>query len=232
MKTIEKLLYIDCETVGNKPEEKPLVLPTADEIKVGNIKDPIKIKDKIDAELPKLIAEAKKKHAEAFDKEWRGNALKSLKSKIICISYAFGDGEVQSLVGEEKEIIQKLEAVLIGLGNDMYSISPVAHNGFSFDYIFLRHRAMKYRCKKLLQLMPVSKYSEKAKDTQEMLRGTDYKSFFSMNDACAFFGLKGKGDMDGSKVHDAYINGKIKEIASYCDDDVRILRELYKKIVL
>src|SRR5690606_40617810 len=81
-------LFIDIETFGQKPEEKELILPTRDDVKLGNLKDVAKIEMKIQEALPAMIAEAKAKHDEAFDKEWRGNALKSTNGYIIAISYA------------------------------------------------------------------------------------------------------------------------------------------------
>ena len=222
-----KTLFIDIETFGNKPEEKEIVLPTEADVKVGNIKDPAKIKAKVDEVLPQMIAEAKAKHKEEFDKEWRGNALKSLNLDVIALSYAIDDGDIVSLYGEEKDIMAKFEAELISLGHELHSTRLVAHNGYEFDFPILRHRAMKYGHKKMLHFIPSSNRSDKHVDTMVLFRGSSYKSYYSMDNICKFFGIDGKGDIDGSMVHDMYLNGDIKKIAEYCSHDVDRLRAMY-----
>lgn len=222
--------YIDIETFGNKPEEKELTLPTRDDVKVGNIKNPELIEAKIKEVLPQMIAEAKAKHQDEFDKEWRGNALKSLKCEIIALCYAVDDGDVVKLKGTEKEIMEALEAALLRMPIEkVHQIHFVAHNGNEFDYPFLRHRAMKYGLKRLLSILPSGKYSDKHIDTQVLFRGSQWKEHYSLDAICKFFGLEGKDGIDGSMVHDYYLNGKIDDIVDYCADDVvKRLRPIHK----
>jgi hypothetical protein len=40
-----------------------------------------------------------------------------------------------------------------------------------------------------------------------------------------------EGEITGEKVHDAYwIDGKLKEIAEYCERDVKVLVDVIKKL--
>lgn len=47
---------------------------------------------------------------------------------------------------------------------------------------------------------------------------------------CRALGIEGKGDMDGSKVWDAVQQGRIGDVIDYCDDDVRRLRAVHRRI--
>lgn len=225
------IIYMDLETFGNEPEKKPLILPTESDIKVGNIKDPAKIKAKIDADLPVLIENAKAAHVKAHDDEWRSNATKSTKLTVICMSYAIEDSEPIKLIGTEKDIFGKFEAFLLSLNQrDLALVRFVAHYGNGFDFPITRHRAMKYGYKRLFSLMPSGRYSDRCEDTLDMFRGSDFRTHYSLDSILKFFGLEGKGDITGADVHDMYLDGKIEEIASYCASDVIKLRQAYKKI--
>ena len=53
----------------------------------------------------------------------------------------------------------------------------------------------------------------------------------SMDKLARILGLQGKSDIDGSKVWDMYKRGEHQAIADYCADDVRIVREIYKRMI-
>lgn len=44
------------------------------------------------------------------------------------------------------------------------------------------------------------------------------------------FGVGGKGDIDGSMVHDYYAAGRINELIEYCANDVEMTRAVYKRM--
>lgn len=227
-------LFLDIETFGSKPEFVEPTLPTAADVKVGNLKDEVKIAAKIAESLPVMIAEAIAKAHEENDKEWRSNALKSVKGKVISLSYAMNDEPVVNLVVDSSE--KELE-LLLQFEEFLKSIAPlhqqtfvVAHNGLAFDFPWLRHRAMKYRLQHLFELLNFSKYDPRARDTMDMFRGTDYRNYYSMDGIAQFFGVEGKTDMKGSEVHDAFLAEEYEKIAEYCGHDVEVLRNIYKLI--
>jgi hypothetical protein len=54
----------------------------------------------------------------------------------------------------------------------------------------------------------------------------------SLNDICLDLGIPLlKGDIDGSKVWDYIMAGRIDEVAAYCADDVRRVRAVYMRIM-
>ena len=226
-------LFIDIETFGNKPDYPEVEQVTADDVKIGNIKDPEKIAAKIAETLPTLQQAAKDKAEEAFQKEWRGNAVKSTRCEVIAVSLAFDDGPIQNLtIDDEGEIglMHKLNQILADIDPDHRIIDVVAHNGFGFDFPILRHRGLKYGFKHLYEAFNVTKYDTRAKDTQVMFQGSDIRTYYSMDSLAEFFGFEGKSIMTGAEVHDYFLRGEIDLIAEYCGKDVEALRRLYHKL--
>lgn len=226
-------LFIDIETFGHKPEEKEIVLPTEADVKVGNLKDPQKIADKIAETLPVLQQEAKDKAATEFEKEWRGNALKSLASDIVCVSLAFDDAPVMNIYGgTEQELMNELQNVILDKIGAQFTMTTmvIAHNGKGFDFPFLRHRAIKYKMTHLFRVFDFDRYSNRAVDTQELWGGTDWRGYYSLANIAKFLGIPAKTDMSGDKVHDHFLNGEIDKIANYCGEDVDVLRKVYNAL--
>jgi predicted PolB exonuclease-like 3'-5' exonuclease len=227
-------LFIDIETFGDKPEFPEVEQVTADDVKVGNIKDPEKIAAKIAESLPALQQAAQDKAEESFQKEWRGNAVKSIRCEVIAVSLAFDDGPVKNLAigkGGEVELMDHLNKILIDIEPDHRIIDVVAHNGFGFDFPILRHRGLKYGFKHLYEAFNVTKYDTRAKDTQVMFQGSDIRTYYSMDGIAKFFGFEGKSIMTGAEVHDYFLRGEIGLISEYCGKDVEALRRLYYKMI-
>ena len=67
-------------------------------------------------------------------------------------------------------------------------------------------------------------------DTMNIFAARDTKGCGLAN-LCMEFGIEDKmPDMDGSKVYGLYQQGRIAEIAAYCREDVRLVRELFNKL--
>jgi hypothetical protein len=49
-----------------------------------------------------------------------------------------------------------------------------------------------------------------------------------MDKVLKFFGMEGKGEIEGSNVYDHFLAGKYQEIADYCKKDVEDVRRLHK----
>lgn len=219
-------LFIDLETFGHEPEKPEVQMPTADDVRVGNLKDPRKIQEKIDKELPRLQAEARQKVDSEFDKEWRKNALKSLHCSVICAAVAWNDEPVQSVAGGDYAVMETLDALLENI--DPQNIAVIGHNLAFFDAPIIYHRAIKYGFKNLFHVFNFKRYDPRMMDTQQMFAGTDYKTHYSMNDVAEFLGLGSKTEgMDGSKVHDEYLAGNMDKIVEYCREDVKLLRKIF-----
>jgi uncharacterized protein YprB with RNaseH-like and TPR domain len=223
-----KHLFIDAETFGNKPEEKTFSFDDS-QVKVGNLKDPQKIAEKIN--LARI--EAENSHLANYDKEWRGNALKSLKLNIVCISAAIDDGPIVQFVSAlgdagDQDVMTEFARWIVDSGLTVENTAVVSHNGTSFDWPIIRHRGVKYKLPILVQMFSFSgKNDPRARDTQTMWQGTDWKTHYSMDNIAKFLGFEGKNDVTGAMVHDMVLAGKIQEVADYCSHDVEQLRLVF-----
>jgi len=116
-----------------------------------------------------------------------------------------------------------------GIGIHQYPVW-VAHNGCDFDFRFLWQRCVVLGVKPVIRIPYNDRpWSKDVIDTLYMWTGLN-KAGGSLDKICKAFGLEGKGDMDGSKVYDAWKDGEEKKIAEYCQDDVEKLRAIYKRM--
>src|SRR4029453_1192077 len=113
----------------------------------------------------------------------------------------------------------------------------VTFNGASFDLPVLRYRAMLHRVSAPgLEGRPYFKrYTDDATDLCDVLSSFDSRSKMKLNDLCRALNLPGKPDgIDGSQVEQLFAEGRIAEVADYCECDVMstyrlwLLHELFK----
>jgi predicted PolB exonuclease-like 3'-5' exonuclease len=207
-------VYLDIETYGGQQE------PSLDDISApSNYKDP-----------EKILKYKKDKLQEA----WAKQALNPLKGEIICLGIAIDDEEPVAITrnvndrGEER-IMVWLDAYL----NELTYTKLIGYNVLGFDFPWLYLRAVKYNLPILKNYLPTKKSDTSYLDLMQQVSSTLYgkDSYMSMKDVCGFFGIDVKDNgLDGSMVHQAYLDGRIKEIAEYCKQDVEATRELYKRL--
>ena len=104
-------------------------------------------------------------------------------------------------------------------------LSPqlVTFNGNSFDLPVLRYRAMTHSIAALgLSSRPYfNRYTDDAVDLCDVLSSFSSQSKATLHELCRVMGLPGKPDtIDGSDVHKYFREGKIQEIADYCETDI------------
>jgi predicted PolB exonuclease-like 3'-5' exonuclease len=99
----------------------------------------------------------------------------------------------------------------------------VAFNGHGFDLPVLRYRAMVHalsapglNCRSYF-----NRYSEDCLDLCDALASFDARSKIGLDALCRVLGLPGKPEgIDGSQVADFVKQGRIQEVADYCETDV------------
>jgi predicted PolB exonuclease-like 3'-5' exonuclease len=99
----------------------------------------------------------------------------------------------------------------------------VTFNGNSFDLPILRYRAMinKVSAPGLSKRPYFNRYTEDALDLCDALSSFSLRAKATLNELCKIMGLPGKPDgIDGSEVYRYFLDGKINEIAQYCETDV------------
>jgi predicted PolB exonuclease-like 3'-5' exonuclease len=148
---------------------------------------------------------------------------------IVCIGALVAHRETERWVvdalgaphcGERSE--KDLIAAFVGR---IAELTPqlVTFNGNSFDLPVLRYRALVNRVAALrLSTRPYfNRYTEDAIDLCDVLSAFSSKGKATLHELCRVMGLPGKPDgMDASEVARYHRNGRIQDIADYCETDI------------
>lgn len=158
--------------------------------------------------------------------------------KIVCVSFCYikVEDEISFITksfyeGTEKEILEQVQMFLSDTKLRDYILC--AHNGKEFDFPYI--------CKRMIingvSIPPILNISGKKpweinhKDTMEMWRFGDIKSFVSLDLLCFSLGIESpKESLSGDKVSAAFYDGKIKEIVEYCEKDTVALAKVFMAI--
>lgn len=219
-------IYFDIETFGNKPDESDLVVNMED-IKVpAQYKKPESIEQYIQSEYQKMLDSAPKR----LDEKWRKNALDPYNCQVICIGLKVNDEPSFCLMDDnEFSLMSKFQSFLSSYHRGRYM--TIGWNSLDFDVPILYLRAAKYGLKNLVMSLPRNNRDVLHVDLSRSMIPTVYNSKCSLSNACKFFGIQGKMDcMDGSKVHDLWINGEKDIISKYCASDVEPLPLIAEKL--
>jgi predicted PolB exonuclease-like 3'-5' exonuclease len=168
----------------------------------------------------------------------RRSALVPEFAKIVCVSVSFvtdkGDIKSQTFSGDdEKKVLLDSQNLLDRCGKLGFYLC--GHNLKNFDIPMLAKRMV------INGLLPPSilpsydtkPWEIKAIDTKEIWQFGSYTSIGSLDLMCTCMDIPSpkEGEITGEKVHDAYwIDGKLKEIAEYCERDVKVLVDVIKKL--
>ena len=209
-------LFLDIETI-------PSQLDWVKEQIAKSIKPPATI-----SKAETIDAWWRDKSKDAIDDEYRKTSFDGTYGQITCIGYAFDDEDVQT-VGEHLEYFSEY-TMLQDFAADINSkkiTKIVGHNIIDFDMEFLKKRAIIHGVKIELPFL-ASKYDSIFFDT--MTKWSTQKRI-SADKLARALGIKGKSDIDGSMVWDMHQRGEHQAIADYCADDVRMVREIYKRMI-
>jgi predicted PolB exonuclease-like 3'-5' exonuclease len=140
--------------------------------------------------------------AERIDGRW---AVRSLGAPHT------GDRSEGELIGAFVERVGELRPQLI------------SYNGHGFDLPVLRYRAMAHgvAAPGLARRAYFNRYTEDALDLCDVLSSYNARSKMSLDGLSRFLGLSGKPEgIDGSQVAAFIRDGRIREVADYCETDV------------
>lgn len=181
------------------------------------------------------------KAAEAGAKALRDTSLQPHLGELAVVSFAVGDDDPITYVRDmadphgERRLLEQVTTDLWGMFRTVSFRQNlqriVAHNA-QYDRTMLRTRCMVHKLPLPTEVhaLGVKTWDSRWYCTLEALR-TDFRSFVSLDEACLAFGVPMlKGDIDGSKVWDAILAGRIDDVARYCADDVRRCREVFRAI--
>lgn len=215
-------VFIDIETM---PSHDPKILEAvaAKITPPGSMKKPETIEAWEKEKKPALVAKAQ-----------HDLGLKGATGEIFCISYAVGEGEVRTFsrelpVKSEGEVLQEFYWALDqDLAEGMRKPLFVGHN-VTFDLRFLFHRSVILGIYPLVKL-PYNSSSWSGDYYDTMYEWCGLREYIKLHELAEALGLDGKDGMDGSMVWDEIKAGNFEKVMLYCEDDVRITREVYKKL--
>jgi len=165
--------------------------------------------------------------------------------RVAAISAVLRMGEhckVWSLGGPESDERELIERFFDGI--ERYTPTLVTWNGSGFDLPVLHHRCLALG-------ITASRYWDSGEDDREfkwnnylnrfharhtdlmdVLAGYQPRAFAPLDQMAVLCGLPGKMGMDGSKVWDAFREGRIEDIRNYCETDALNTYLLYLRWLL
>ena len=172
------------------------------------------------------IAKAAKAAAKDLDK----TSLSGLFGELAVISWANDNDEPCTLVRNFHRPDGEREMLEAFADCDIDGDTIVAHNA-EFDRSMIRQRAIVHGVKlpKRYSATDVKPW-ESAWQCTMALWTDSRQGRVSLDDLCLALSLPGKNGVDGSMVAGMVRAGRIVEVAAYCADDVRRVRNIYKKI--
>ncbi len=153
--------------------------------------------------------------------------------RVVAISCVLREGDnfrVWSLGGladDEGSLIQRFFD-----GIDKYTPQIVSWNGSGFDLPVLHYRGLIHgvQCARYWDMGEddkdfkwnnyISRYHSRHIDLMDLLAMYGGRANAPLDDLAKLIGFPGKMGMDGSKVWEAYQQGKLNEIRNYCETDV------------
>lgn len=167
------------------------------------------------------------------DAAWRKTSFNGARGRVLCIGAAAGDEEPVVFHGDEDHTLHRFYQWL----SDAYRLNAgtlrptlVGHNIIGFDLRFLLHRSIINGIQPPMW-MPFDARPwdvDRVYDTMTQWAGAGNR--ISLDNLAQALGLAGKQGIDGSMVYDMWAEGRIDEIAEYCKDDVRITRDIYRRM--
>lgn len=159
--------------------------------------------------------------------------------RICCICYAFDDGPVFSVHGDDETVLlEQFYSHVFDASTDSlrgYAVdvplTVIGHNVAGFDLPFLKHRSIISRVTPpdaILKAMAARPRDNCIADTM-LMWSADREKRASMDKLCLALGMAGKGDFDGSMVAATWpVNPQ--KVVDYCCADVERTRALYYRM--
>jgi predicted PolB exonuclease-like 3'-5' exonuclease len=165
--------------------------------------------------------------------------------RVAAISAVLRTGEqckVWSLGNPDSDEPELIERFFDGI--QRYTPTLVTWNGSGFDLPVLHHRSMIHGIaagrywdtgdedREFKWNNYLNRFHARHTDLMDVLSGYQPRAFTPLDQMAVLCGLPGKMGMDGSKVWDAYREGRIEEIRNYCETDALNTYALYLRWLL
>ena len=225
---LQKILFLDIETVGVHPNWETLV----------------KENEPLSFQFEHYFDWFQKRFPEDADKGVgqmfvNRAALVPEFARIACVSVAFvteqGEVKMQSFSNpDEKKMLLEVQKLLYRVGELGFFLC--GHNVKGFDIPMLAKRMIMNGIMppKILPGHDTKPWEIKALDTKEVWQYGGYGSIASLELMCVCLGVESSKTMEvtGNKVHEAFwVKKDIEGIVKYCEKDVSVLIDVVKKLM-
>lgn len=146
--------------------------------------------------------------------------------RIACISYAINDEQTKSIYGDEKEILSNFWEIAKDV--DLF----VGFNIIDFDLRFIYQRSVVLGVKPSRFITFARYRNDPIFDVMREWVKWNMQTFITLDVLAKALGIPSSkgGEIEGKNVAQAFEDGRIKEICEYCEKDVEVTRQIYKKI--
>ncbi len=167
---------------------------------------------------------------EAIDKTSFDGAF----GQVVCVGLAISDDAPLSFSGmDEALVLDSLNAALNDVpAKDWFSTCIVGHNVAGFDLRFLMQRFIVNGIKphQIIARAAQAKPWETDKVFDTMVQFAGVGKSISLDKLCMALGLEGKGNISGADVWPMVQAGRLAEVAEYCEHDVAITRNVFRRM--
>lgn len=220
-------IYLDLETIPDQADD-------ARDRAMEHVKAPANYKNE------EAIEKYKIDHAATA---WEKTALQGIAGEICSIAYAIGEGAIESLtrgvdvdIDDEAGLItaffEVLESVQLPGQGTHSSIEWVGHNVIEFDLRFLHQRAIILGIHPTIRIPADARHGNgKVFDTMREWAG--FRGFVKQAELQEAFHIPTDDSLDlvgGDQVATFWREAKFGEIARYNRDDIRVCREIFKRL--
>lgn len=215
-------LYLDIETVPAQDEETRARI-------ADTVKPPAQMK-KADTIAAWEVEQKPAAVQEAISR----SGLNAAYGQICCIGWAINDSKVFTQTAQEPDaeidiLSSFFDMATKQIGNGFPVV--VGHNVVGFDIRFIWQRAIVLGIRVPAWFPRDPKpWSNDVFDTMTAWAGSNDR--ISMDNLSLALGLPGKGDIDGSMVGQLFAEGRHKDIAAYCRDDIQRTRAIHHKMMI
>jgi 3'-5' exonuclease len=178
------------------------------------------------------------------EEEYRRTALDGNFGRLLCIGYTreFSDGRpveegcfgwneaTGRFASDEAEILRDFWNMLDGF--DQFRDVLVGHNITDFDLPFIVKRSVVRGVRPTVDFSFARYRSRPLFDTMRIWDCWSYKNRTSLEKLALILGLPSpkNGDITGGNLCDAYLAGRFREIREYCLRDVRVTRQVFRRM--
>lgn len=224
---IEKILFIDIETVGFTPTYSTLLATNA---KLASMFQ------KYETWFKKRFPEDEKLTLDELFVSRAALVPEFSRIVTVCLGIVDQSGNFKTSIysdSNEKTLLIELRKTLYKCGEMGYFLC--GHNVKNFDIPTLAKRMIinGIMPPKILPTYDTKPWEVRAIDTRDVWQYGQYASISTLDLMCGVLGVESSKteDMDGSKVHKAFWEEKaIDKINTYCEKDVRVLFDVVKKL--